>query len=80
MKWFFVNLFKFIQAMFSGNSDVSSKRVNGTFCIIATVTLIVLFPIFKWELSDALKSLIEMIFWGGTMLLGLGIADRFFKN
>lgn len=80
MKWFFNGLIKFIQNMFTSNSDVSSKRVNGTFCILTVLFIIILCTIFGYTISAELLKLIKMVFWGGTMLLGLGIADKYFNK
>lgn len=80
MDWFFSGIIKFIQNMFTANSDVSSKRVNGTFCIITVLIIIILCTIFGFTISAELLKLIKMVFWGGTMLLGLGIADKYFNK
>ena len=66
--------------MFSGNSDVSSKRVNGTLCIISTVGILLTSILLEKQLSAEVVDLIKVVFWGGTALLGLGVADKFLGN
>lgn len=69
----------FLANMFSGNSEVSSKRVNGTFCIITTLFILLISAIFGKVISPELTVLVKMVFWGGTALLGLGITENLFK-
>lgn len=80
MKWFFKGLINFLVNMFTASSDVSSKRVNGTFCINVVLIILLLCTIFNFPISAELYKLIKMVFWGGTMLLGLGIADNYFNK
>lgn len=80
MKWFFTNFFRFFYDLFSGASDVSSKRFNGTLCVVSVIILIIISVIFAYPISKEIIPLVKMIFWGGTGLLGLGMADKFLKN
>lgn len=80
MEWFFKGIIKFIVGMFSGGSDVSSKRVNGTLCILTVLLILIIFPSFGIVFTKELMILIKMVFWGGTALLGLGIADKIFTK
>ena len=66
--------------MFSGSSDVSSKRINGTLCIISTVAILFTCVIWGKQLSNEVVELTKVVFWGGTALLGLGVADKFLNN
>lgn len=69
----------FLSQMFNGNNDVSSKRVNGTLCVLTVLFILVISIIFDKSISVELMKLLKMVFWGGTMLLGLGIAEKYFK-
>lgn len=80
MKWFFTGLMRFFLQLFSGASDVSSKRFNGTICVLSVIILIIISVIFEYQISKEIIPLVKMIFWGGTGLLGLGMADKFLKN
>lgn len=80
MKWFFVGIIMFIKNIFVSSSDVSSKRINGSLCILVTLIISLLCTIFGFTISTELLKLIKMVFWGGTMLLGLGIADKYFNK
>lgn len=80
MKWFFMGVIKFISSMFSGNSDVSSKRINGTLCIVSTIAILFTCILLGKPLSEEVVGLVKVIFWGGTALLGLGVADKFLNN
>lgn len=80
MKWFFTNFFKFFYELFSGASDVSSKRFNGTICVLSIVIIIIISIIFGYKIPPEIIQLIKMVFWGGTGLLGLGMADKFLKK
>jgi len=65
--------------MFNGNNDVSSKRVNGTLCVITVLVILIISIIFDKSISSELMKLTKMVFWGGTALLGLGIAEKYIK-
>ena len=80
MKWFFIGIIKFISSMFNGNSNVSSKRVNGTFCIISTIIILFTCILLNKSISEEIVGLLKVVFWGGTALLGLGVADKFLNN
>ena len=69
----------FLFQMFNGSNDVSSKRVNGTLCVLTVLFILVISIIFDKSISVELMKLLKMVFWGGTMLLGLGIAEKYFK-
>ena len=69
----------FLSQMFNGSNDVSSKRVNGTLCVLTVLFILVISIIFDKSISSELMKLTKMVFWGGTMLLGLGIAEKYFK-
>jgi len=77
--WFFRNLMKFTAGIFSSSSDTSSKRVNGTLCILTVLLIVIISTSFGLSISKELLSLIKMIFWGGAGLLGLGMADKYLK-
>lgn len=70
---------RFLLEMFSGNEEVSSKRVNGTFCVLSVLFILIISIIFDKSISDQLVKLLKMVFWGGTALLGLGITEKFIK-
>lgn len=80
MKWFFIGIIKFISSMFNGNSSVSSKRVNGTICIISTIIILFTCILLNKPISEEIVGLLKVVFWGGTALLGLGVADKFLNN
>lgn len=65
--------------MFSGSSEISSKRVNGTFCIMSVLFILFISIIFDKSISPEIVKLIKMIFWGGATLLGLGITEKYIK-
>ena len=80
MKWFLHGIIKFILEMFNGNNDVSSKRVNGTLCILVVLILLIISVIFGKQISDEISKLMEMVFWGGAALLGLGVAEKWINK
>lgn len=71
---------QFLVNMLSGNSDVSSKRVNGTLCIWTILIILITSVIWQFNISETQESIISTVFWGGIMLLGVGIADHYFKK
>ena len=70
---------KFLLEMFSGSAEVSSKRVNGTFCIMSVLFILFISIIFDKSISPEMLKIIKMVFWGGTTLLGLGITEKYIK-
>ena len=70
---------KFILEMFSGSSEISSKRVNGTLCILSVLFILIISVIFEKGISVEIMKLIKTIFWGGTALLGLGLMEKYNK-
>ena len=80
MKWFFNGIIKFMLLMFSGNQDVSSKRVNGTACVFTILILLIISVIFDKVITVEMSKLLEMVFWGGTALLGLSVTEKFFNK
>lgn len=70
---------RFIAAMFNSSSETSSKRVNGTLCILTVLLIVLISASFGLPISKEVLTLVKMIFWGGAGLLGLGMADRFLK-
>lgn len=66
--------------MLSGkNNRVSSKRVLGSFVIIA-MTIMVIICVFTKEDATWLSSAIDTLIITGGALLGLGIADNAFDK
>jgi hypothetical protein len=48
--------------MFNGNNDVSSKRVNGTLCVITVLVILVISIICDKSISTELMKLTKMVF------------------
>lgn len=76
-EWFFKGFMKFLANMFSSSAEASSKRVNGTFCVMTVLFLLMISTIFGIPISPQILSFLKSIFWGGTALLGLGLADKY---
>lgn len=72
----FKSLREFFSKMFSGDSDVSSKRVLGTFLIVGVYGLATLISTFKGAVSLEVVELLKVGLYVGASLVGLGIADR----
>lgn len=70
---------RFLLEMFNGNKEVSSKRVNGTLCILSVIFILTISIIFDKSISSELVKLLKIVFWGGTALLGLGITEKYIK-
>ncbi len=70
---------EFIIKMLSSNDDEASKRVNGTACIMVVIVILVVSLVFKIDIKSELWNLIDTVFWGGVVLLGVGIGDRIMK-
>jgi len=68
----------FLLKMFSGENEVSSKRVAGIFCIFFFSFLLGI-TFFGIELNDSQVELMVTLFYGGAALLGVGILDRRLK-
>ena len=66
--------------MLSSESDVSSKRVNGTICILTMVLLIIVAVTVDLDVKSAHENLIKMVFTGGLVLLGINAAEKIFKK
>ena len=62
--------------MFSGDSDVSSKRVVGAFLVVIIYGVSTLIATIKGDISEPVVKLISAGLYTGAALLGLGIADR----
>lgn len=73
-------LLTFLKDMFTGTSDVSSKRINGTLCILTVLGVIITSLLFNFTIDQPKENIITTVFWGGVMLLGIGIADHYFKK
>jgi hypothetical protein len=71
---------EFIKNMFSGTSDVSSKRVNGTVLIFSVLVTVLLSIIFSWEIKPTQENLLTTLFWGGTILLGVSVTEQYLKK
>lgn len=71
---------KFIITMLSEGPDASSKRTNGTMCILVTLLLVCGVVIFKMDILPIHEALISMVFWGGITLLGITGAEKFLKK
>jgi len=72
IKWFFKGLILFIKKMLSSDTSESSKRSMG--CLIVVNTIIQeYFCIF---LNKDAPELIETVFWGGIILLGVSVAGN----
>lgn len=71
---------KFILNMFSGSNDVSSKRVNGTICILIILTLLSVSIIWDKDVSQSKIDWAIAVFWGGVSLLGVGVVDQYFRS
>lgn len=71
---------EFLKSMLSGESDISSKRVNGTICIMLTVLIVILSVILGWEIKPPQENLIGTIFWGGVILLGVTAVEKYMKK
>lgn len=52
----------FLSQMFNGNNDVSSKRVNGTLCVLTVLFILVISIIFDKSISVELMKLLKMVF------------------
>lgn len=66
--------------MFSSSAEASSKRFNGTLCVLTVLFLLIISTIFNITISSPVLAFLKTIYWGGTALLGLGIADKFLKK
>lgn len=73
-------MFKFIKDTLSSETDLSSKRFNGTVAyILASLTIIVISvsDFFKdWSLSNTGESLLETVLWSGVTLLGATAVEK----
>lgn len=74
-----MNFLNFLQGP---NAENSSKRLAGISAMILALTLSLLGGIFllKHNQIDDFLSLVNSLFLTGGTLLGLGIADNFFKK
>jgi len=71
---------KFLNNMFSGKEDTSSKRVNGTMCILLVTIIVTLSIILDWTIRIPQENLLHTIFWGGTGLLGITTLEKYLKK
>lgn len=53
---------RFLLEMFNGNKEVSSKRVNGTLCILSVIFILTISIIFDKSISSELVKLLKMVF------------------
>jgi hypothetical protein len=66
--------------MFHRESNISSKRINGTVCIVVVITILVVSFILNRDFKPAQENLLNTVFWGGVVLLGAGIGEKFIKK
>lgn len=74
----------FLLSMLSDGEQVSSKRVNGTLCVISAIlivlTAIVLALTIKVDIPNEVTALIIAVFSSGLVLLGAGALVDIFKK
>jgi hypothetical protein len=65
----------FIEKMLSADSDVSSKRIMGAFCIAVYVGIVIA-TIIGLEVSDVQVTLLNNLLYVGAGLLGVGVLEK----
>lgn len=66
--------------MLSSGDNVSSKRVMGILCILIYIQLLelsILIP--KITISDTQENLMTTLFYGGLLLFGAAVVEKFKK-
>lgn len=71
---------EFLKQLFSGSEDVSSRRVNGTLCIITTVLIVIISIVLDLNIKIPQENLLSTIFWGGVVLLGATGVEKLIKK
>lgn len=65
--------------MFNGGSDVSSKRVNGTMCIVTVLYAFIHFVYKNQPIDPDVISLLKVILFSGLTLLGVSVLEKLIK-
>lgn len=79
MHYIMIYIAAFVRKMLTEESGTSSKRINGTLCILSVVLSTFLSIVFKWNILPSHEFLLSTIFWGGTGLLGLTSIEKYLK-
>ena len=72
-------MWAFIKDMLSAEDGISSKRVNGTLCILTTLIILYISVIFDIRLDSIQADILSTVFYGGVLLLGINLLERFKK-
>lgn len=76
--------FQFIKEILSSETDLSSKRFNGTIAYLLAALAIItisLSDFFKdWTLSNISESLLEIVLWSGAALLGATAVEKIWTS
>lgn len=67
---------EFILKMLSNSDDVSSKRVTGILCILVYIVMFVVVFFSEKELKQPVSDLFTTLFYGGLVLLGIGVIEK----
>jgi len=70
----------FLKDLFSGNSSVSSKRVNGTLGWALACLLTLLVVVVDIDIKPAQEGLINSLFLASSALVAGGTVTEIFKN
>lgn len=70
----------FFKNMLNGGDDVSSKRFNGTVTVLLTVLIVIVSVIVGWEIKLPQEHLLDTMFWGGVILLGVTAVEKYLKK
>lgn len=69
-------MYKILREIFSSKSNLSSKRIIGTLCIIVYIGILI-GTFLGLDITSTQASLLNGLLIAGTGLLGVGVVDRF---